>query len=64
MSYIKNEQPDIFASATLSNANIIEKVIPQMKKKLKTLSQRAYMGEDGVPRYADGSVIPNAPRLQ
>lgn len=65
MPFIKNEMPDeIFSSATLSNANIIEKVIPELKNNLKKISEdRAFMGADGIPRYADGSIIPNMPRL-
>lgn len=65
MAFIKNKQPDeIFSSATLSNANIIERVIPELKSKLKKVSEdRAYMGSDGIPRYADGSIIPNMRRL-
>jgi len=59
MAYIKNTDPnETFGSATISNANIIEKVIPELKGRLKKMSEdRAFMGEDGIPRYADGSII-------
>ena len=44
---------------TLSSANIIEKVIPEDKERLKRLSQTGqYTDETGTQRYADGEPIP------
>lgn len=57
-------EDELFSGATLSNANIIENVIPKLRGELKKVSEdRSYMGSDGIPRYADGSIIPNIPRI-
>lgn len=46
-------------SATVqSNANIIENKIPNLKKKLKSYSNYGtVVGQDGVERYADGTIV-------
>ena len=44
---------------TLSNANIIEKVIPDLKDRLGKLSETgSYLDENGQERYADGQNVP------
>ena len=52
-------KPELVNQTTLSNANVIEKVIPDLKDRAKKLSETGqYSDEQGIPRYADGEQIP------
>lgn len=61
VGYPKGYKP---SSTTISNSNIIEKVIPDLNNRVNTLAKTgAYTDEQGTQRYADGQVVPQKTNL-